>query len=462
MVYPERLEVAKLRSHHAGFDEAEAKRHAALYSAGKQFQSLLDQFLVKRNVELQQEATGKIPAGLGSIYDQRKKRAWYIPRGAGLVDWLVAAVHRKEPRIVCNGGTAEQKKFWERLNDNADGRGMNLASLTRQVMRQIMTHGRGYFGIEFSAPESSARDVDSMAFAIRDYAPLQVTDWTCDERGNLTMLRVYSCQQVRANEWDTEIIKRHVWTFLTAKETVVYQADEVGGSVPQYAQRISEAPHDFGRIPAFMVRSGKEAHIIERCYDILVALFNRESSITHLLDTMAYAQLVLKLGNNKSTEGLISAAEAALILNADEAEQATFISPDPNITRPLFDDGKRLVDALYQVLQMAAISAATSQVQNPRQAASAKAMDRDPMISLFYSFSWPVRDALEELIEAGKQHRNEDDLDVQLEGLDGYEDSGETLADARRAIEPQHPTQDGPPADGQPADVKPTEDDEDV
>ena len=456
-MFPSELEVAKLQSHHPGFDMAEARRFGALYDGGKAFRALIDQFLVKRTIEIQQENSGQVPAGVEPIYAQRKKRAWYIPRGAGLVDWLVAAVHRQEPKIVCKGGTAEQKAFWEGLNDDADGRGMNLPALTRRVMRQIMVQGRGYFGITFPAAEGSVRNPSSLEFALRDYAPLQATDWMCDERGNLTMLRVYTCQTVRKNPWDTTSTMRHTWTFLTADKTAVYVADAENGQLPQYAKLAGAVqPHDFGRIPVFDVRAGAEAHIVSRCYDILVALFNRESSITYLLDLLAFAQLVLKLGNNKSTKDLVSAAEAALLLNADENENAGYINPSPDITRPLFDDEKRLTDSLYQVLQMAAISAATTQTQNPRQAAAAKAMDRDPLVSLLYSFAWPVRDALEELIAAGKKHRGEDDLEIELEGLEGYEDNDETLEDARKAIEPQPRKSDGDaPVDTKSADGTP-------
>ena len=81
------------------------------------------------------------------------------------------------------------------------------------------------------------------------------------------------------------------------------------------------------------------------------------------------------------------------------------------------------------MLQTLAANALATQTQNARQAASAKEIDLQPMSTLLKSYAWPVRDALERLVEKLKIYRGEEDNDVRIEGLDQFEATMEDAAD---------------------------------
>ena len=88
------------------YDADKIRRHTAIYQAGDAFRACIDEFLIKRRLEESSEA-----GDLGRAhYEERKKRAHYIARGSGLIDWLTAAVFRSEPRIVAPG---DPTGYWE-------------------------------------------------------------------------------------------------------------------------------------------------------------------------------------------------------------------------------------------------------------------------------------------------------------------------------------------------------------
>jgi hypothetical protein len=188
-------------------------------------------------------------------------------------------------------------------------------------------------------------------------------------------------------------------------------------------------PHDFGALPVYLVRCTDDMHVMKRIYDVLVALFNREVSITWSLDQLAYAMLTLKLDSTELNKVVVSEAAA---LKLTPTESAEFVSPNPQAFEPLFKDSERLKNALYEVIQAMAHNAAAVQTQNARQSAEAKRLDGSPMKAMLSSFAWPVRDTLETLIRDLKRYRNEPELEVTIED-DGPEDV--SLEDVKQQIE---------------------------
>lgn len=424
LTFPGELAVKDLKDTHCEYNAKLIERYRLLYTGGPDFRAAIEQFLVKRNIE---KGGANNPH-----YQYRVERAWYVNRCSGLIDWLVAEVCKREPKIVAK---KDKDGYWDSLNKNADGNGRNLTYLVGQVLRDIFLNRRGYFGAHFPQPVGKVgvnnKDLDAR---IRVLPASQVRDWETDDLGNLKWCRFDTVSPIRSNPWSQPDKTLHRWSFLTAEQTACYEF------IKENKQPVDEATatakldteytkaHNFTVTPVFPAEVDQELWVMNKIEDPLVALFNREASTTFSLDATAYAMLTLTMDRGEGAERSVVASElAALMLKLGES--ASFTSPNPAIFEPLFRDSERLKQALYEVLQTLAAQALATQSQNARQAASAKEIDLQPMTTLLKSYAWPVRDALERLVTAIKNHRGEEDNEVEIEGLDEFDATMEEAAD---------------------------------
>lgn len=440
--FPAEIKFGVLNTRGAEYHEERLLCHKLMYEGGSAFHDHIDKFLVKRQIEKSgtnyriNNKTGKIEgAGAGAgHWEARSEKAWYIPRGAGLIDWLIAEVFKRDIKIVCNNGTEEQKKYWESLNDNVDGLGKSLSALARDVLKEVLLHQRGYFAVKFTDEYGQAASDGSLDARIRSLPAELVDDWEFDPFGRLTLVRTRHEQLVRENVWEQPTKRRYCWSFFTEAQIAEFELEAKIDAAPKDEESVSKVEdfnHDFGEIPIFPIRAQREMWVMERMHDVLMALFNREVSITWALDQLAYSLLILKLDTTQ-IDKIVAADMAALKLTPQE--DAKFESPTPKLHEPLFRDSERLKEALYEVIQMLAQNAIATQTQNARQSADAKELDREPMQTLLASFAWPIKDALTNLVKALKSYRNEDSLDVQIQGIDEFD---ATLDDLKAHLEDQ-------------------------
>ena len=428
--FPSEILYGEIKVTGANYDEDRLEDFTCLYEGGKKFHDNIHRFLVKRRIE---SCEGENAEAGKKHYADRCAKAWYIPRGAGLIDWLVAKVFEKEVKIVCNGGTEEQKAYWEGLNTNADGLGAPLSSIARQSLREVLTYGRGYFTTKFTDELGEAAKPETKDARLRSLPALLVNDWEFDAQGKLTMIRTHHTTMVRPNPWSQPDTKRQNWSFFTDTDIAEYSIDSKKDETPNDkapVPKTDEFEHDFGEIPIFPVRASREMWVMERVYDCLVGLFNREVSVTWALDQMAYALLVLKLEPGNDMTKIVASEIAALRLNASAQEDAKFDSPSPKLHEPLFRDAERMKEALYEVIQLLAQNAIATQTQNARQSADAKELDMAPMATLLASFAWPIKDALTAWVEAMKRYRGEDALEITVQGIDEFDATLDDLKDA--------------------------------
>lgn len=432
--FPPSIAVETLLKKNPIYNADKLKKYRVIYKAGEAFRETIDDFLVKRQIEDASSSCGGVCGK--SQYEARKKVAWYVPRGSGLIDWLVAAVFKKDVDIVAE---KDPKGFWEALNDDVDGMGTTTGALCRSALREIMIHGRAYFAVNFVEPMAIPGKNETLDARIKVLTAEQVDDWDEDEDGNLLWVRTNRVIPVRTNPWEQPTKEKWMWTYITATEICTYWAEkEIDKEFDRDSVATAESiPHDFGRVPVFPIRAKEEIHVMDRIFDPLVALFNREVSITWALNQQAYALLVLKLSQTDISH-IVASELAALKIGTEE--DALFISPNPEIFNGLFQDSDRLKKSLYEVIQALALNAMASQTQNARQSAAAKQIDNDPLQTLLASFAWPIRDALEELVDSLKAYRGEN-TEIEIEGMDHFD---ATLKDAEAVVN----SQDGPPKTG--------------
>jgi hypothetical protein len=141
--FPPVLPIKDLRVHHPEYDADEIENYRLIYEGGKAFRNKIDRFLVKRQIE----KSGVVNGIDGNAHwKARCERAWYVARGPGLIDFMVASVFKDLRLSAPNDSTG----FYERLNTNADGKGTNLVQIMRDALRNDLLYGRGYLSANFS------------------------------------------------------------------------------------------------------------------------------------------------------------------------------------------------------------------------------------------------------------------------------------------------------------------------
>jgi hypothetical protein len=198
---------------------------------------------------------------------------------------------------------------------------------------------------------------------------------------------------------------------------VIYDARcEIGSGFDAnaVATRLPAMPHDFGTMPLFDVRTGHGQHVMERTYDVIRALFEREAGLCWALDAQCYAIPVLTVPNIGQIPSISANELLALVL--EQGSTFTYAAPQASIFDPLFKDVERLSNDLYEVVQSMAINAAAIP-QAGRLSGDAVTAMRSPMQALLKSFAWPIKETLQRALEAIAKYRGED-VEIELTGMD--------------------------------------------
>jgi hypothetical protein len=110
--FPAEIAVDILLKTSPSYDAETLQIYNALYRGGKAVHDnkIMDKLLTKREIE-------KVPQGADQ-YQRRKKRAPYVNRAGGMIDFFVASCYPKDPVIL----TTPVSPYFEALNGNCDGR----------------------------------------------------------------------------------------------------------------------------------------------------------------------------------------------------------------------------------------------------------------------------------------------------------------------------------------------------
>lgn len=464
--YPAEILLKDLQATHTAYDLAKIEKYEALYEGGKKFHDLIDQFLVKLQMEEaapeaknqpgynpKSEGSGVTQSpklqGAGGFhgkqYTARKKRAWYCPVVAGIIDFMAAAVSQNPPNIVTSkpadpkaslvdkvknvilrlvgrkDEAVDETSYWHTLNRDADGLGTDLPALGWQALIEGMVQKRSYLYVIF--PEVTADNLadqeakGGLDAKIGRLTARDVNDWQTDKRGALTMVRTYSCEHVRSNPWVQPDSKRHTWVYFTAQAVyqyvLVHKNDEEPNPESQMVTRVTANPHDLGRLPVVPVRN--DIWPMERLYDSAVALFNRETAATWSLDRLAYAMMVLY--TEKDLGEVVT--DQALLLNPG-SDKAEILAPPAHIFAAQQADIERWKESLFLAIQAMVLLAAAKDEQG-RQSGVAKQRDFGSLSTLLAAFASPLKDALEEVVEMIQEFRDDDDVALAIQGLDNFD-----------------------------------------
>jgi hypothetical protein len=475
--FPAAIPLADLRRTHPEYSLAKIQKHNDLYRGGDGFRKRIANYLVKRQVEeigatdqawRNRETTANsggpesdvlaqaVNAG-AKMWDARKRRAWYKPVVAGMIDFLAAAIFQAEPSVVAaeakenaaaptlaerllasienafGGYDGNTSSYWHALNRDADGAGQDLAAIMRDAGMEVMLHRRAYLAVRFPrvladpAAATLQQQIAAGEYAAQLYLlrAADVDDWACDERGELLWLRIHRKDSVRSFPWKEPDTERHIWTYVTSEALYEYRAEFPRDKPPPDKDLIALTGgqpqlHNLGAIPIIPVTIPEGLWIMERLAETVIELFNRQASLAWHLDQMAFAMLVIASDRNFS-QLLVPDLSG---LHLGKGESAQIVGPDAQMAGALERDIERLKQELFLELQAMVLIAAARDEQG-RQSGVAKQRDFGSLSTLLGALASPLRDALERAVSVILKVRRGAGLDlktiVAVQGMDKYD-----------------------------------------
>ena len=400
--------VETLQKHGPEYDASKLALYESLYAGGAKFDAIKEQMLTKREIE----ASGK-DAGARS-YKLRLDRAAYVNRCGGIIDFFTAAVFKNHPRIVphAEGDPAE---YWLDLNNDADGLGTNFETLCRHVLREMLVSARPYVKVSFND------ELDPIAATLSLAKAQTVDDWQFAATGELYWVRVYGMDIERPMiPSDTDpAMERHTWSFYKQDGVDIYEAKKPVGEPwdeDAKATLVNEesGTHDLGIVPFFDCRTDEGLWLVERLYDTIKALYNREAATQFALDAQCFAVPVITTDDTANLPSIQASQVLALCLKTGES--FNFIAPPTAVFTSLQDDIERLRKSLYEVIQSMAMNAASIPQAGNLSGDAVEAMQM-PMTTLTDAFAWPVKNVMQRVVDFLKEYRG-DEFDIVLEGFE--------------------------------------------
>lgn len=464
--YPKEIMLADLEATHAEYNclcpltnIGLLEKHDDLHHGGYRFRKNVDHYLVKRAIEggsntgklanqpgvnpksegnvLASTATALQGSGKGNAgatqWAARKRRSYYTPPASGIIDFMVSAILQNIPKIVAGlveNATDDVMNYWNDFNENADGKGADLASIARNAMLEVMLHKRAYFAVRF--PKSSATNVGEQESKgeldgrMCLWDARFVDDWELDEDGNHVMLRTHSKQNTRSEKWKQPDTERHCWRYITKLAIYEYEITYLKDKKPDPEKTPvalkSTTRNTTGLMPVVPIVINDGLWVMDRLADTILAIFNRQSGTNWSLDQMSFAILVIKSG--KSIGDLTCDDIVALLV--EQGDDVKFEAPNPAIITALIADIERLKTELLSCIRMMIMEAMKDKGGNPASG-SAKEIDIAGMSTLLEAFGAPLKDAIEAIVKIIQTIRGEIDADgnnnfpLMVHGLDKYD-----------------------------------------
>ena len=405
MIMPSEIKIDDLKDTNPEYCLDKIMDYEALYLGGATFRQRKENFLVQRKTDIAYPEQWK----------ERLKRAQYINRAGGIIDWLAAAVFEQRPEYVVKEGASElSREYWEGLNRDADGLGHPISDILIRALTNTLVHKRTYLDVFFNTDEYMVGESTTDG-KITTLESKEITDWH-HEKGQLMWCRKDGAEPVRNNVWTQADTIRYTWSFYDNENINIYEAYKKENEMPEYANLVDTIEHDFG-LPIFEVYAHDCQWVLDRIYDVVVSLFNRDSSVTKYLDDSAFQMLMLKLEEGRNTGGLVMTDLSGIRLNV--GEDGAWLAPQNGYFDPLQKDREYLKGSLFEVMQSTAINAAAIPQAGRMSGESVKQM-REPLQVLLSSLAYPIYDAWQRVTDALLEHRNEPLDTVELKGFDSF------------------------------------------
>lgn len=426
--FPSTLEYRHFDRKNDSYDAAFWKECRALYAGG---QDLLAEKTVMDRIFPRHAAEDP------SVYEERRKRAYYIPYAGEIIDAIVAAL-LAEPLTMQTDSTADP--FYDKFFADVSRRGGKRQSLNQLLREQVLTAlqtGRAWTLVEMPPPGDYASELAQReAGALDAYAcpvePESVVDWECDETGALEFAILKFTTQKRTGLMADRDMITETFLFYDRAQWARYEITYKSDDKPQdgsEVRKVGEGAHTFGEVPLLRLELPKGLNAMAKIHSIAVAHFNKRNALSwaefKTLFPVPVAYLQANDPMNQATDDDTRAHQKhgpGYMRVMAEKDRLEYFSPDAAPFTAAAADLNLLRDEMHRVLHHMAMSVDNSGAALQRSADS-KAIDQAMTAVVLHALGGYLREHAEDIYRLVGVGRKDVGLEWNPVGLDEYDDA---------------------------------------
>lgn len=401
-----------------------------------------------------------------NVYEERKKRAFYIPYAAQIIDYIIAGLMGSPVECMSEDGGNTDDYYEELFKDVSPhgGRRQTFNALLREQMLMALLCRRAWTQIDFpiapgddlvtsAAQQEAIGATDAYAIQID---PTSVYDWEEDDSGELLWCMVCKDTAKRRSILDSRDSITRTYTIYTRTSWSRYEITFDRKRPPNAKTPVTlaqEGVHSFGRVPLLRLELPPglwamnkleclaREHFNKRCalawaeYKTLFQqLYEFESPPDPLTMGPAIAQDDNRAVNQVRGIGYIQTRYAG--------DRAEYVGPDSTPFKTALESIKDLRDEMHRVTHQMALTFDNSAAALQRSGES-KAQDRASNTVVLKGLGQLLREYALEIIESISVGRG-DSYEWTCSGLNHFEEASLTdlitEAEALENIEIPSPT----------------------
>lgn len=439
--FPATLKYQQLDRKNAKYDAEFWKQCRALYAGGRKLladPTVMDALFPKHAAEDK------------DVYEERRKRAYYLAYPGEIIDMIVAAL-LAEPLTMTTEKTPDPfyAEFFEDVS-RVGGKRQSLNQLLREQVLTALQCGTAWTLVEMPPAGEYASELEQReAGALDAYAcpvdPTSVIDWECDDTGALEFAILKFASQKRmglAGDRDsiTETFvyyDRVAW----AKYEVTYKETEKPADGTEVTL-VNSGTHTFGQVPLLRMELPDGLNAMEKIHSVAVAHFNKRNALSWAEFKTLFPVPVAYLGAmdpmNSATEDDSRAHQKhgpGYMRVLAEKDRLEYFSPDAAPFVAAQADLTLLRDEMHRVLHSMAMSVDNSGAALQRSADS-KQIDAAMTAVVLKALGGYLREHAEDIYRLVGVGRKDEGLDWKPVGLETYDDTtSSTLIDQALSLE---------------------------
>lgn len=387
------------------------------------------------------------------LYDERRKRAFYIPYVGQLIDFIVAALSSHEVELTSTGSS---DSYYEVFADNLakpGGTRMSLQQLLRQQILTALLLKRAWTLIDLPKANNGAgatrplNRADEDALGLRSaYAvviePECVLDWERDEESG-ELLWVLLCSTTRKRT-TLDMARDHVvetYTHYTSTDWTRYvvEYDEKDGqpvNQPKDEALVNPSdggPHSFGRVPLVCLELDDGLWAGGKIESIATEHFNKRCALSWGQYKSLFQFIAVNLqgptpndpiseDTGRATNQIVGAGKVWV---GAEKDQIRYVSPDAEPFKVAMEDLAALRDEMHRVLHQMALSQPNSAAALQRSAES-KQVDQAATTVVLKRLGQICREYAVDVFEMVSFGRGESDIEWTAIGMDDFDELSST------------------------------------
>lgn len=383
---PVEIEYRALQKRHAECDLEYWRELRALYEGGK---ALL------RNPEILDKIFPRHADEPQGIYEERKRRAFYVPQLSTVIDKIIAELACDEIKMAppgqVKGEPVELDDFWQAyLKDCSPpgGERQSFGELTLEQARTGLLLGRAWTLDEMPAsPEvaPTSEGEQRAAGQLRAYScqvpPECVLDWDDGKDGALRWAKTCFVARHQEDPFTPRVLVHETYTVYTADRwfrfEVVYDADQArqGGDTlrkPQPQDKVpsaAEGQHSFARVPLIRMRVPPGLWAGNKLHSLAIEYLNKSCGLSWAEYKALFAQLYEFLApalpgiDSPINEHQEDSARArrqprgpGLVQERGSEDRAEYVSPPTESFEHAAKGIDRVEEAMYRVMYQMALA----------------------------------------------------------------------------------------------------------